>query len=171
MKNHKIFQKIGRLIRKSRGFTLMELVMTIVIMAILLGTLGPLYRTGLTLFLKTNEITQGSQSARIAFNRLVHDLKTISVINDCTYHSIDFDDIDGNNIVYELSGTDLLRNDARAMNHVQNLWFVYYDRNNNWIWSPETDDLWVVRVIMDIDVDENESRFTAEVSPRNLHSY
>ena len=146
--------------------------MTMIIMAILIGTLGPLYRTGLFLFLKTNDLAQESQSGRIAFNRLMHDLKTISVINSGNDYTLDFDDIDGNNVVYELSGQDLLRNNARAMNKVSGLTFTYYDRDGETISSPTTEDLWVVKVILEIMVeDDDETRFTAEISPRNLHMY
>ncbi|MBN1781611.1 prepilin-type N-terminal cleavage/methylation domain-containing protein [bacterium] len=150
------------------GFSLMELIMAMLVMAVLMVAITPLFKTSILTFTQTTAIAESGQSARIAFNRLLLDMKKMDLINSGSSSGISFDDIDGNTVVYAYSGERLLRNGSTAAGDVSGFTIEYIDVDG-YVYAAPSDDTWQIKVTLDFDIQGSPASFTAEVSPRNIH--
>lgn len=118
--------------KKQTGFTLLELVLTTVLMGIIAVVLGQILFQGYQTFMTANNISEVDWQGLLAVERFAEDLKTIRSANDITSATATaFSFIGSNNasVQYQLSGTSLLRNSQPLANNVQSMNLTYLDKN------------------------------------------
>ncbi len=117
---------------RPRGFTLVELVVSIVLVGIL-GAIGAeMLGAGLTGFFTGRDVTDADWQGRVAMERMTRELRTIRSRADLaglTPNAIGFTDSGGAAIGYALAGTSLTRNGQVLADGVSSLAFGYYDGN------------------------------------------
>jgi prepilin-type N-terminal cleavage/methylation domain-containing protein len=160
--NTRILQKL----KKNAGFSLIEIITALVIMAIITVTLMPLFKNNVEMYFHTAAIADAGQGARIAFNRLLMDMRMMTDLNSGTATSIDFNDVDGNTVTYSISGSTLLLNGNTAAENVSSLTFEYIDTNGV-ITSAPNAGTWQIRVTLQFDIFGSPQSYSAEIQPRN----
>lgn len=119
---------------KKRGFTLVELVLTIAILGIMVGTLAPWMINTMKGYDLITTRRQMLSQARAGFERMMLEILLIpgrpQVITTGN-SSFTFQYPVGTNITYSLSGTNLMRNQDVLVQNVTALSFVYYDQAGN----------------------------------------
>lgn len=123
--------------KKVNGFTLLEMVIAIVIAAIVMTGASYLLVQGFRGYYLGRDAIATDWQARIAMERMTRDMRAIRSTNDIATAGTSvftFNDVSGNNITYQLSGTQLVRilnsttTNVLATN-VTSLSFTYYDVN------------------------------------------
>jgi prepilin-type N-terminal cleavage/methylation domain-containing protein len=97
---------------RSRGFTLIELVMSIVVVGVLASMGATMLGSGFRSFFLSREITQNDWQGRLALERMTRDLRAVRTPTDLTTMTagqIAFTDSDNDQINYTLNGTTLTR--------------------------------------------------------------
>lgn len=110
------------------GFTLVELVLAILILAIIFAILAPVLKTGFNSYFLRLDTVQADWQGRVALARATRELRDIRSPADLTIApstQITFVDTSGNTIQYSLSGDKLMRNTAELASGVSALSFSY----------------------------------------------
>ncbi len=118
----------------TRAFTLLELLLTIVMLMILGGVVGPIL--GNIVSISTFVWARGDSlaEARIAIERLVMELRLVPSISQLTTiasSNLMFQYPAGTSLQYWLSGTDFKRNSDVLSSNVSALTFSYFDEQGN----------------------------------------
>lgn len=118
-----------------KGFTIVELVLVIGLMALLTTVLAPFVETGFKNYDKVASRRAVLSEARLAFDRIVKEVRLIEsssdVIDANSSSSFEFEYPNGTSITYSLSGTDLLRNSDVLAENVSSLSFDYLDASGS----------------------------------------
>jgi prepilin-type N-terminal cleavage/methylation domain-containing protein len=117
-----------------RGFTLIELVMVIALLAIITKIASVILSQGLGGYIAAKNITEADWQARLAMSRMTREIRMIRSANDFTLRTaseLAFVDLNGTSIDYKLAGTSLMRNSQILADNISNLIFSYYDKNGN----------------------------------------
>src|SRR5205085_4296826 len=137
-------QTIMKIISNQKGFTLAELlIVTAMIGFVMAGTFVALQQ-GQNAFQYSTGRVEVQQTARMAVDRMVHDLRTGSTVTASTLTSVSFQYIDDTGatvtVQYSLNGTNLQRNQTNPVpaaaqpetliGGVNTLSLTYYDVNN-----------------------------------------
>ena len=122
--------------KNEKGLTLIELIITLLIVSLLLGSIYGILQGTLRVWLHGSEKMDIQQNARIAMNTLESEIKRADRVNvNSTSTSLNLT-IDGQLVRYHLSGTQLLRatggggNNPVAYN-LKQLQFTYYPSVNS----------------------------------------
>ncbi len=113
---------------KNQGFTLIEVVITIVILSIIAALGGKILQAGFNAYLTNQYTTTANAQARLALERMTRDIHAInspSSITTATSSQLVFRDIYGNSVTYALSGTQLLRNSQVLADYVGSFSLAY----------------------------------------------
>lgn len=118
-----------------KGFTLIELVLSIAISAILLAVMGPLLGQGLVSLQRGHELWNIGWQNQLGDNFLGRDIMGAVSLSTASSSQLTFMDDGNNTISYQLSGTTLTRqlNSGTAqvlVDNVSALTFSYWDQNN-----------------------------------------
>ena len=148
------------------GFTLIEMILGLVVMGIITVALMPLFRNNIELYLNTSAIAEAGQSSRIAFNRLIMNLREMTDLNSGTENAIDFADIDGNTFNYSVSGNYLMMNGSVAADHVSSMQIDYVSTDGTVKTAPDSS-TWSIRVTLNFDIMNSPQSYSAEIMPRN----
>ena len=117
-------------ITKSRGFSLVEMVLVIVITGII-GSIGALImQRGFASYFTGKDIANADWQGRLALERMARELReirsaTAGDISTMTATQITFNDSAGNNISYTIAGTQLTRNGVVLADSINNLTVSY----------------------------------------------
>ncbi|MBN2103843.1 type II secretion system protein [bacterium] len=152
--------------KKKRGFTVLEMILALIIMGIIVTVLTPLFRNSISMYIYTTEIAEEGQIARIAFNRMLMDMRDITTLNSGTSTSIDFIDVDNDNLNYYVSGSNLFLNGSLAAENLNDLTIEYIDWNGASIDEPDSS-TWQIRITMEFDIMGSPQTYTGEIQPRN----
>lgn len=156
---------------KHQGFTLIELLLVIVVTGIVSVIAGRIIMAEFSgIVTSTNSINATSQ-ARIGFDRMTRELRSIASVNSLlstsTATQIVFIDADNNTITYSRSGSTLLRNSDVLADGIQNLSFIYYDKNGAIITPPPTTSTAYVKITITFTVQSSTFTATTTVFIRN----
>ena len=106
-----------QMLSRYRGFTLMEMVITISLLAILFGVGAVVMNQGFTAYLHGQDLTEGTVQGRLALERMTRDLRDIhpSALGTLSANEISFTDRSGDVITYEQNSTLLYRQTNSAL--------------------------------------------------------
>lgn len=189
--------KLQRLLREESGFTLPEMLVTMIIMITVLFALYNIFDMGIRVFSFGNDKVEAGENARLGLEKMEREIRAAYPYNKAggnttlfpsfSSNSITFgNDLDGNRtidaaseqIVYSLSGGSppaLLRNRQPVVEYVKanGLTFQYYDENG----SPTNTESQIarVRITLDIEIDRRSfgkrtQTLTSDVALRNRGS-
>lgn len=117
-----------------RGFTLVELVMVIAMLAIEAAMLGPPLTAAVKEYVLVSTRRQALAEARAAMDRMVKEIRLIpssaAVVSVASPTNFQFEYPLGTPITYALNGTTLERNGVALASNVGQLQFRYYDSNS-----------------------------------------
>ena len=122
--------------RNEKGLTLIELIVTLLIVSLLLGSIYGILQGTLRVWLHGSEKIDIQQNARIAMNTLESEIKRADRVNaNSTATSLNLI-IDGQLVRYHLSGTQLLRATSGGGNNpvaynLKEIRFTYYPSVNS----------------------------------------
>lgn len=119
------------MIIKFRGFTLVEMVLSIALIGVLAGVLGVALFQGVKGFDLVSSRKSALAQARLAMERMVREMRLIQqssdVVNVGSSTQFGFEYPDGTPIAYSLSGGNLVRNTDVLARNVNALTFTYLD--------------------------------------------
>ena len=135
---------ISNTCRTQGGFTLAELMVACAVVGIVLAGTFVAMKQGANAYEYSTGRVEVQQTARVALDRMIHDLRSGSSVTAATANSITFQYIDETlttvTVTYSLNGTNLQRNQASPVpaepqpetliGGVNTLSLVYYDSNN-----------------------------------------
>ncbi len=125
--------------RRLRGFTLIEMVMTIVIFGIIAVVLSRTLFHSYQMFTTAQNLTEVDWKGFLALERITDDLRTIrspSDISTLQATQLSFVDVNGVTVQFQLSGTILLRNSQTLATGVPSLTFSYLNSSGASTSSP-----------------------------------
>ena len=159
------------------GFTLLELVLTLVVIGILSAVAAPVLRTGLEAYLLGRDIAEIDWQGRIAAERMTRELRAIRAPADLTITSasdITFIDLDGNTIRYCMGAVggcpgvagELMRNTEPLASGISALVFSFLTRAAAPTGAPAS--VFYVGFSFTATQNANAKSYSATVSPRNF---
>lgn len=116
------------------GFTLVEVILTIVILGIIGALVGPILKSGVKSYNLIYSRKAALGQARFAMERMVDEMRLIRSTSDITtwtQSNLQFNIPNESAISYSLSGNNLLRKGAILADGVTLLQFSYLDSNGN----------------------------------------
>lgn len=125
--------------RSEMGFSLIELIITIVIMGIISVVVGRIMVAGYNTFVVAQNISEADWQGLLALEFItndVHNIRSASGISTISSGTFTFVDMNGTTVTYQLSGNLLQRNSLTVANGVSALAFSYLDKNGSVTASP-----------------------------------
>lgn len=158
-----------------RGVTLIELVMVIAIMGILAGLsagyINQVVATWQTVSFRMETVSQ-MRGALDRMSREMRQIKNSTSVLLAGASALRFNAVDNSTIVYNVSGTDLLRNNTVLATGVTRLNFTYYNATGgllaNPAVSPDPTDIRRIAVALEVRSSGQNKSLTVQVFPRNL---
>lgn len=151
---------------KSKGFTLIEMIMVIVISGIIVAGSGSLLIQGIKTYLIGKTDIDTSWQASMAIERMTRDLHAATSITTATGSSLAIIDIYGNTIAYTLAGNKLLWNTQILADNVQSIAFTYYDANG--VSTANAGAMCYVGISLNIIYAASTTNFSTEVALWNI---
>jgi prepilin-type N-terminal cleavage/methylation domain-containing protein len=114
--------------KRQRGFTLIELVLVILLVGILSLSVSRFIAQSMRSYLAAENVTDTTWQARLAYSRLMRDLRQIRSPTDLTTFTssqLTFTDMTGATFSYVFTGTTLTLNGAVLANGITGT-FAYY---------------------------------------------
>ncbi len=164
---------------KAKSFSLIEFIVVIVILGVIAGIGAPLMIETARGWLLNSQRKEMSESARIAIDRMIREIRqissttTITTANSSTFR---FTDIDSNDITFDASGSTLRRTVGGTTNsladNVDSLSFVYYDANGATITTPtvapDETDIRRVEITLTFSLADTQLSVMSQVWPRRF---
>lgn len=151
--------------KKSAGFTLMEMIIVMVILGIVASIAAPLIfnaaRASALEYDFANTISQGQNAS----TQMTLALRNLNNIDTMTASSLSFTDNSGNSVSYSLSNGNLLQDNNTLAQNATNLSFAYYNSNLSSTASP--DDVRYISYTFVINNDNQSHTFTNTVYLRS----
>jgi prepilin-type N-terminal cleavage/methylation domain-containing protein len=155
-----------------RGSTLVELIITIIVVGIIAGIIGMLMLQGIRAFMAQDTKASITSQGRLAVERMVRDIRTIrsrtgADIPIKTATTLSFVDTSGSAIVYTAGAGSVTRNGvALASPNATGLMFTYFQQNG----TPAlvATDVWVIQIDLTFAGTNESQDFRVRVHPRNF---
>lgn len=155
---------------KRRAFSLIEFVMVIVIIGILVAIGVPLLMEAADAWLLQSQRKEMSESAKIAIDRMVREIRRATSITTAQAATLQFTDIDSQNITFTRSGATLQRTLAGTTNNLADnatsLTFAYYDASGNP--TAVLADIRRIQINLSFSLGGTQISLQSQVSPRRL---
>lgn len=116
--------------RTQNGFSLIELIITIVIMGIISVVVGKILLQGYKTYITSQNISEVDWQGLLALESItndIHNIRSASSITTISASSFAFVDMSGTTVTYTLSGSNLQRNGLTVASGVSALTFSYLD--------------------------------------------
>ncbi|NQT26113.1 prepilin-type N-terminal cleavage/methylation domain-containing protein [candidate division KSB1 bacterium] len=180
----KIVKKIYSFIKKERGFSLMEMVVTMVALSIIMLPVSKLVNVSVVGYTTIRNYGFVVESARIGMNIMMAELRSIETqtdISDGSTTSITLDDPASTNFTeyafdsdnemilfnkgYTILGFPFTNESYPLVIFVKDFEMTYYDRSDNEITVPSAN-LWRIQIKMVVGDDASEYALYNQVFPR-----
>ncbi len=161
------------------GFTLIELVITIVLVGIIAGTAGMLLIKGTQAYIEEDQRSAATSQGRLGLERMARDIRTIpqasAIVGPITNpsSSLSFSDLTGTAITYARNGATnaLDRTEGAGLpvilaDGVTTLEFRYYDKAGALTTTPAN--IWQIRIDLTVTKRAETQVFRMSVYPRNF---
>lgn len=152
-----------------KGFTILELILSMTLMGILLAASGVLLGRGLDAYNLVSAHSDSVEQARYAMIRMEKEIETVTNISNSQVTQFGFTDTLGAATDFHLNGTDLMRGNDPLARNVTSLAFTYYKSDG----SATNANPQVRRVQIDLTVQATGGAGTvhlrSEVFPRNFY--
>jgi prepilin-type N-terminal cleavage/methylation domain-containing protein len=126
-------------LKKSLGFTLIELVMVLTIMSVISVVVGKSLFEAFQTFITAQNALEVDWNGFIALQRInndVHTIRSAASIATISAANFVFTDISGTSVQYQLTGSNLMRNSQILADGIQSLSFTYSDKNGSVTATP-----------------------------------
>lgn len=164
--------------KRKIGFTLLEIVLVIVLLAIFLLGIGYFIWRSITSWNFLSSRFQAEQDARLCFSYLMRDLREIAVdengnplIANASSTAISFTNSDGDTISYSLSNKILYRNSDPLVTNVNEFKIQYYNQKMIEI-NPVSQEIiktiWLLKVSLSLKIGDEILSYYSYVYPRNF---
>ncbi|MFH1395287.1 MAG: prepilin-type N-terminal cleavage/methylation domain-containing protein [Candidatus Omnitrophota bacterium] len=113
-----------------KGFTLVEVLFVVALVAVIFATITPYLRAFHVSWQSADRRAEVLQNARVGMDKVLSDLRQASEFTSITGRAVTFNDVDGASVAYAVSNDNLTRNGeilAGAITGVNDLGFDYYD--------------------------------------------
>ena len=162
-------------IRTRGGVTIIELVMVIVIVGILArlsaGYINQVVSTWQMVSFRMETVSQ-MRGALDRMSREIRQRKNATSVLTPTANALRFNATDNTTITYNVSGTDLLRNNTVLASGVTRLGFTYYNATGGLLANPDVspDPTDIRRITVELEAQSagQNKTLAAQVFPRNL---
>jgi prepilin-type N-terminal cleavage/methylation domain-containing protein len=117
-------------VHKQAGFTLLELIITIVMLAVISVAVGRIVLEGLSMMQTSDKISSTGWQGLIALERFtndVHRIRSKADITTVTASQFTFTDVNGTSVAYSLSSGKLMRAGQILADDIQSITFSYLD--------------------------------------------
>jgi prepilin-type N-terminal cleavage/methylation domain-containing protein len=160
-----------------RGMTMIELVISLVVIGLISVTLMPFFKVNLQSYLKARTGKTAIQTARIAFNRMVNDVKQLKSPLDIWYGSSSRIDVDVPNdglaaITYRYDSSDdiLYRDGVKLAESVKSFTISYFTMNGTQKSVPfaYVSDVWRIQIDMSVGDAQYTLNLREQIAPRNF---
>jgi len=121
-------------LKPTQGFTLIELVLSIALIGIMAGLVGPMLTNGIKSYAMVASRKTALGQVRLSMERIAYEIRLIpntASIDIWTGSAIQFDLPTEANISYSLTGSNLMRSGVVIADNVTVLTFSYYDSSGN----------------------------------------
>ena len=165
--------------REQAGFTLIELVITIVLVGIIAGTTGMLLIKGTQAYIEEDQRAAATSQGRLALERMAREIRSIpqasAIVGPITNpsSSLSFSDLTGLSIVYARNGATgtLDRTEGTGLpvilaDGVTTLEFRHFDRAGALTTTPAN--IWQIRIDLTVTKGGESQVFRMSVYPRNF---
>jgi prepilin-type N-terminal cleavage/methylation domain-containing protein len=165
--------------RGQAGFTLIELIITIVLVGIIAGTAGMLLNKGTQAYIDENQRAAATTQGRLGLERMAREIRSIpqpgAIVGPITNptSSLAFSDSVGLSIVYAHNGATgtLDRTEGAGLpvilaDGVTTLEFRHYDKAGALTTTPAT--IWQIRIDLTVTKGGQSQVFRMSVYPRNF---
>jgi len=165
----------GRTVRakSERGFTLIELIVVMVLIAIVAVVVARLLVSGVDTYTFVSSRKEALQSARLALQRMTREIRLVkspSSIYQASTDSLRFQDINDSSISFQFQGTTLYRNSDVLAANVDDVTFGYHQADGSVLSTPVTNPslIWKITLSMRLTVNGQSVTLSSEVVPRNF---
>lgn len=175
-------EDIYKNLKRQAGLTLIETVMTLVVVAVTIGILAPMMTVANDMIFYFMDRENLKEEGDVAFARLTREFRRVqdnlSIIT-ADAQEFRFLDVDGTDIQYVLSGTDLLRREGSGgtqrilLENVASLTFTYMDDDDVAIPVPNVGlgnmtELRKIRTDVTLQKNNETVYLTTDISPKNF---
>jgi prepilin-type N-terminal cleavage/methylation domain-containing protein len=121
---------------KQKGFTLIEVIITIIVVSIVATMAGLMIATAFKKRITGQNITESINTGRIAYQRMTESIRHAHSISTMQAQQLSFNHRYGRSITFKLDGSTLEYQqnggtDQTLANDISSLQFTYYDTNLN----------------------------------------
>ena len=157
--------------KTQRGFTLIELVLVIMILGIIAAISSKTLSQGFSAYLAGRYVIEADGQARLALERMAREIHVIRSPTDISTATaspgqLTFNDINGNNITYNLSGSSLMRNSQILADGINSLTFSFFDVNGASTATPSL--IRFITIALNVTLNNTNFTITTSVFPRDL---
>lgn len=165
------------MIKNNKGFTIIEIIMAIVIVGILAGASSMYIMETVNLWRFLSFRNESVSQGRAAMVRMAREIRGLASITTAGPSELQFDDLAGTTINYQLSGGNILRNARVLANDAQNLQFCYYNSNSSPACSPlcscsvdsaDLNDIKRISIELTVQSGSQTKTLRTQIWPRNL---
>jgi prepilin-type N-terminal cleavage/methylation domain-containing protein len=161
-------------LRQQAGFTLVELVLTIVLVGIISGVGAIVLRQGVSAFISEDARANVTNDGRLAIERMAREIRTIRSrtagdLSTMTAATLTFVDIDGNPaITYTSGGGNITRNGTvLASGDSASLAFSYFQQDGVTV-AAAAAQVWTIEINLTLTKGSESQPFRVRVHPRNF---
>jgi len=155
------------------GFTLLELIISITLSAMIAAFAGQLIATGADTYSYVKSRQSGLRNGRNAFKRIMLELRSTagkSGISEADSTRLVFANYDGESRTISLDVTRLLLDGSILAEGVEKFRFRYFDNENVELISPvqETRSIFLIKFNLELNENGHRMKLSSDVTPRNF---
>ncbi|SRR5579884_2275308 len=160
-------------VQSQGGFTLIELVLTLVLIGIVAGMASVLLRQGLNAYISEDARANLTGDGQLAIERMAREVRmarsrtAVDLPGCCSAATLNFYDISGNQMIYTSSGGNITRNGTvLASANSVTLTFSYFQQDGITAATTATQ-VWSIQIDLSMTRGNESQAYRVRVHPRN----